>query len=191
MVDNSSEFALFEKGNKPTRCKQGVIYGKNNTIGFTGTVCDLDLDVKTKLESKSNTKNGTKLGSKQSTKASTKLGTETSDTVTASSVFEPLYHLVGEDLINISITCTSLLQDCYGNDMKYASTNGIIIDEFSIIDQDQGRQGWYNYVDINSIGISYYYDLSMSSADVFEEGLEAIDISDDTTLVHSNVLDIF
>ena len=31
----------------------------------------------------------------------------------------------------------------------------------------------------------------MSSADAFEEGLEAIGIPDDSTVVHSNVLDIF
>ena len=134
-------------------------------------------NVKTNLESKSNNKNGTKLGSKASTKASTKLGAKTSAktdsisitiqpiiTVAASSIFEPLYHHMGEELNNISDTCTGLLQDCYGNDMKYAYTNDIVLDESSVIDQNQGRQGWYKYIDINSIGISYHYDLSMSLA---------------------------
>ena len=98
---------------------------------------------------------------------------------------------MGEDLIKISNTCNGLLQDCYDNNMKYAYTNGIVLDESSVIDQDQGRQGWCKYVDINSIGISYHDDLSMSSEDLFEEKLEAFDIPDDATVSHSNILDIF
>ena len=157
MVDNSSEFALFEKDDKPTRCNQGIISRNSKTVDFTGAVHDLDVELKTKLESKSNikysnnlgskvnTKNGTKFGSKTSTKLVNKTSDKTNSIskanqpVAASSVFEPLYHCVGEDLINISDTCTSLLHDCYGNDTKYAPTNGIILDESSIIDQDQGR----------------------------------------------------
>ena len=96
-------------------------------------------------------------------------------------------------MIKIEYYYTGMLHDCHDNDMKYASTNGIILDETSIIDwnQDQGTHGWYKYIDIDSIGISYHYDLSMSSTVVFEEGLEAIDIPDDTTVVHSNVSGIF
>ena len=43
-------------------------------------------------------------------------------------------------------------------------------------EQEQGSQGWYKYGNINSFGISYHYDPSMSSADVFEEELETVDI---------------
>ena len=75
--------------------------------------------------------------------------------------------------------------------MKYTYTNGVVLDEYSVIDQDQGMKGQYKYVDINSVGISYHYDLIMSSADVFEEELEAIYIPGDATVTHSNILDIF
>lgn len=81
--------------------------------------------MKTKLESRSNTKNGTKLGSKSSTKASTKLVSKVStklaietsdkmdsfykanqpfDTAATSSFFEPLYKHLGEEVIIISNT---------------------------------------------------------------------------------------
>ena len=68
---------------------------------------------------------------------------------------------MGEDLIDISNTCTGLLQDCYDNDMQYDYNNGIVMDESYVINHDQGRQGWYKYVNINSIGISYQYYISM------------------------------
>ena len=167
-------------GSKPSTKTSTMLRAKTST------------NVKTKLESKSNAKNSTKLGSKPSIKTSTKLGSKTGAktdsisiaippiiTVTASSVFEPLYHNVGEEMINISNTCTGQLQNCYGN----AHTNDIVLVKSSVINQDQGRQGWYKQL--------YHYDLSMSSADVFEEELVVIVIPDYATVMHSNVLDIF
>ena len=158
--------------------------GNKKTINLTGVIRDLNMNV--------DSKSSTKLEATKNVKTdSIALDNLHIDTINASTVLEPIYHCVGEDLINISDTSTSLLRDCYGNDMKYAPTNGIVLDESSVINQDQGRQGWYKYVDINSIGISYHYDLSMSSANAFEEELETIDIPDDTTVMHSNILDIF
>ena len=183
-VDNSKEFAIFEKGDEPMRSNQGIVSGNNKTVDFTGVVRDLNLDVNSQLSIKLEATKDVKTDS-------IALDNPPIDTVDASTVLEPIYHRVGEDLINISDSSTGLLRDCYGNDMKYAPTNGIVLDESSIIDQDQGRQGWYKFVDINSIGITYHYDLSMSSDDVFEEELETIDIPDDDTVMHSNILDIF
>ena len=39
--------------------------------------------------------------------------------------------------------------------------------------------------------VLYYHDLSMSSTDVFEDEIEASDIHENTTLLHSNVSEIF
>ena len=47
-----------------------------------------------------------------------------------------------EDLIDISDTCTGLSQVYNSNDIQYAYTNGIGLDESSVINQNQGRQGW-------------------------------------------------
>ena len=55
--------------------------------------------------------------------------------------------------------------------MQYVYTNGIALDESSVINQVQGRQGWYKYVNIYSIGILYHYN-------VFEDELEVSDIPD-------------
>ena len=46
-----------------------------------------------------------------------------------------------EDLIDISDTCTGLSQVYNSNDIQYAYTNGIGLDESSVINQNQGRQG--------------------------------------------------
>ena len=51
-IDNSNEFSLFKKGDGPTRCDQGDIYGNSKTIDVTGVICDLNLEVDTKLGSK-------------------------------------------------------------------------------------------------------------------------------------------
>ena len=78
--------------------------------------------------------------------------------------------------------------------MKYFyNTLIVLLDKSSVADQDQGRQGWNKYSDINSIDILYYYCLSLSSEDVFEEELKAIVVCDDTIamIIHCNVLDIF
>ena len=142
MVNNINEFALFEKCAKVTN-QQGAI-----KVLFLETARQLTLLVQSVIQIQMwelswnssqvpITKNGIKLGSKTSTKASTKLGAKISakndsvslanqciNTIAASSAFEPLYNHLGEYLINISDTCTGMLQDCYEIDMKYAYTNG-------------------------------------------------------------------
>ena len=50
--------------------------------------------------------------------------------------------------------------------MQYVYTNGTALDESSVINKVQGRQGWYKYINIYSIGILYQYN-------AFEDDLEA------------------
>ena len=146
-VDNSDVFlfTLFEKDDKPTRCDQCIISGNRKTIDFTGAVSNLTIEMKTKSESKLKIKDSTKLDAETNTKlgketntktsiklgskSNTKLGSKTSATtdftpivmqpifiVATTSVFTSLYHIVGEEIV--------------------------LVDSF-VINQDQGRQGWY------------------------------------------------
>ena len=127
-VNNSGVFTLFEKGDKSSRCDQDIISGNSKTINFTGAAPTLTMEIKTKLESKSkikgstkldaetntklgketNTKTIIKLGSKPNTKLGSKISATTDFTpiamqpifiVTTSSVFESLYHIVGEEIV--------------------------------------------------------------------------------------------
>ena len=51
--------------------------------------------------------------------------------------------------------------------MQHVYTNGIALDESSVINHVQGRQGWYKYVNIYYFGILYQYN-------VFEDDMEAM-----------------
>lgn len=185
-MDNSDDYRLFEKGDKPTRCNQNGGSVNSKTIDFTGVVHALSWEDGSHKKSKLESKTSVKLGNNASDKAKIMV-----EDYQPSSLFEPIYHHMEYGLINVDDTCTGLLYDYYGNDLQHASTNGIILDESSVIDQDQGKQGWHKYVDIDLIGVSYHYGINMASAGIFEEELEVIEIPDDATEVHSNVKDIF
>ena len=80
------------------------------------------------------TKASTKLRSKAGKLAI--LTSDKTDSISrANQPIDTVYQNLGEELINISNTCPDLLQVYYGIGMTYAYTNGIILDEFSIIDQ--------------------------------------------------------
>ena len=177
MVNNSGVFTLFEEGDELTRCDQGIISRNNKTIDIDYAVHIFTMEKKTKSEFKSKIKGSikldyetdTKLGNETSTKTSFKLGSgpntklrsktsaKTDFTpfamqpifhVDSSSAFESLYHNVGEEIVLIDST---------------------------VIDQDQGRQGWYNQLD--------HF--------VFLEELVISIIPEYTNVTHNNILTIF
>ena len=167
-VNNSGVFVftLFEKGDKPTRCNQGIISGNSKTIDFTGVVHNLAIEMKTKSESKSkikgstklDAKTNTKLGKETSTKTSIKLGSKPSTKTSFKLESKPNIKLESEpntklgsktsgktDFTPIAmqpifiVAASSVFESQYHNVDKE-----IVLVNSSVINQDyQGRQGWY------------------------------------------------
>ena len=125
-VNNSGVFVftLFEKGDKPTRCDQGIISGNIKTIDFTGAVCSITMEMKTKFKSKSKIKGSTKLdaetntklGKETSTKTSIKLGPKPSTKTSFKLESEPNTKLGSKTSAKKQI---SLLLDCSDLHIKW------------------------------------------------------------------------